>query len=155
MVTVNKKSTISKLLRYKITRTQRIALYMLEHINWCWGRWGTSFDGIMDMVQKLDYFDPVKFKKFKRDLKKLCEEHDIDFGRGWLFLKFWKANRVLVEGIDKLTHWIEEKDQKKKELALKALKLGLNTVGMKYYRWSFKTATFESLFTNYKYIWKK
>lgn len=68
--------------------------------NGCGGKGGLSFDEILEMVEKLEYFDKEKFKKFHTELKEQgCKPHDYKY---WIGGKWW--HKVLADL--ELSNWI-------------------------------------------------
>lgn len=53
--------------------------------NGCGGKWGVSFDEILEMVERFDYFDHDLFEKFHIALRVQCKIHDYRYwiGGNW------------------------------------------------------------------------
>lgn len=68
--------------------------------NGCGAKGGVSFDEILEMVEKLHYFNKTKFERFHRELKaEGCKPHDYKY---WLGGKWY--HKVLADIV--LSNWI-------------------------------------------------
>lgn len=138
--------TINLLTRYDLTIEEWELLELTGITNGCWGKGWFSFSKVLDRIESVPHCNPKKFKQFKRDLRQLCLEHDLDFARGGWLINFFKVNLIFVNKVIKLAHWVNNKQILK--WAKRILLIGLGTVGMKYYRWSFKKLSVEDIFNN-------
>ena len=91
-------STIEKIARYS---DEKIELYKKEWIiNGCGGKGSFKFDKIIsfviDFLQKREGYDAEKGKKLKRDINRVCAEHDIDY---FLHIWFFKSNFIFAKNI--------------------------------------------------------
>lgn len=96
--------TIQRILNYHLTEEQREALYTGGIINWCGGEGSFSFDEFLEKnIEVLDMFIHDKKTELLCDLRRICEEHDIDY-----FFKNWftKSNLIMAIKVFKLLHWI-------------------------------------------------
>jgi len=100
-------STIQKILSYNFNREERRKLYKLWFVNWCWGKWGENFDEILKVnIKFLKNFDPYFLQKLLDDIKKICEEHDLDYQllrNAWFW--FFRANFRMALKLFRLIHW--------------------------------------------------
>lgn len=67
--------------------------------NGCGGKGGVSFDEVLEMVERFDYFDKKLFEKFHRQLKEQCKKHDYKY---WIGGKWY--HKVLADL--ELSNWI-------------------------------------------------
>ena len=76
--------------------------------NGCGGKGGLSFDDILEMVEKLDYFDREKFRKFHRELKEeACTPHDYKYWIGGWWIHKFLADIILSNWIFRNLLWAE------------------------------------------------
>jgi hypothetical protein len=96
--------TIERILNYHLSEDQRDCLYEAGIINGCGGEWAFSFDIFLKKnVEILDIFLVEKKQELLCDLRRICEEHDLDY-----FFKKWftKSNIIMAIKVFKLLHWI-------------------------------------------------
>jgi len=96
--------TIETILSYCFSEEQREALYVCWIINGCGGEWSFSFDDFLEKnIEVLDIFLHEKKTELLCDLRRICEEHDVDF-----FFQKWflKSNLIMAIKVFKLLHWI-------------------------------------------------
>ena len=88
------------ILEYNFTKDEEQSLFFCEIANWCWGKWGMNFDKIIAKnIRYIPTYNLEKKKKFLKDLKRICVEHDVDFR---LKLWFYKSNYKFAKKIYKL-----------------------------------------------------
>lgn len=76
--------------------------------NGCGGKGGLSFDEILEMVEKLEYFDKEKFKKFHTELKEQgCKPHDYKYWIGGKWYHKFLADLELSNWIFMNLQWTE------------------------------------------------
>lgn len=76
--------------------------------NGCGGKGGLSFDEILEMVEKLEYFDKEKFKKFHTELKEQgCKPHDYKYWIGGKWYHKFLADLALSNWIFMNLQWTE------------------------------------------------
>lgn len=75
-----------------LTITELCILDEENIFNGCGGKGGVSFDEVLEMVERFDYFDHDLFEKFHRELKEECKKHDY---RYWIGGKWY--NKVFAD----------------------------------------------------------
>ncbi len=141
--------TIEWLLKYKLTKEQKIKLEIVGICNWCWGKWWFSFDSLFKKLEKISknaervkkYVKPTKklilitskLPSLKSDIKKLCMySHDIDFELWGNIFHFIYANFDFITKIVSLIHWCPKYI---KFIVFCVLSFGLHLFWWKYFRW--------------------
>lgn len=82
-----------------LTITELCILDEEDIFNGCGGKGGVSFDEILEMVERFEYFDDELFQKFHKELKEQCKIHDY---RYWLGGKWY--NKLIADLA--LSNWI-------------------------------------------------
>jgi len=75
--------------------------------NGCGGKGGVSFDEILEMVERFDYFDKNLFEKFHRELKEQCKIHDYKYWLGGKWYNKFLADLALSNWIFRNLQWTE------------------------------------------------
>lgn len=102
------KKTINCISCYNITDEQYAWLIELWLVNWCWANGGFNFDDTLENIKTFPWFDELKLESFKKDLKKICFEHDLDY----LCQKgFYGANYKMARKVKKLLSWTKQYQQ--------------------------------------------
>lgn len=75
-------------------------------INWCWWKWGRSFNKIIKKaILWLPRFDYVKSESLFKKILKACNSHDYEFYIWWNVFNFIAANFRFTKDIFLLTKW--------------------------------------------------
>jgi len=85
-------------------------IHILEEegiFNGCGGKGGVSFDEILEMVERFDYFDHDLFEKFHRELKEQCKKHDYRYWIGGNWFNKFLADLELSNWIFANLQWTE------------------------------------------------
>lgn len=75
--------------------------------NGCGGKGGVSFDEILVLVERFDYFDKSLFEKFHKELKEQCKIHDYKYWIGGKWYHKLLADLVLSSWIFRNLQWTE------------------------------------------------
>lgn len=90
-----------------LTISELCILYEENIFNGCGGKGGVSFDEILEMVERFDYFDHDLFEKFHRELKEECKKHDYRYWIGGSWLDKLLADITLSNWIFMNLQWTE------------------------------------------------
>ena len=97
--------------------------------NWCgWQGW-FNFSDFIEKIKSFENFDKNEFENLKKDLRRLCNEHDLDY---FLQKWFYKSNLIFAFQVTRLikswtTFW-------EKIIVLFTLTFVLNKFWKKYYK---------------------
>lgn len=141
--------TIDKLLKYKLNRTERRTLTKYKIINGCWWSWGFKFDNVFDLISEMEFyknFDSEMLNQLKIDIKKLCEEHDIDFSIYKSKIRFYLANFKLAYWIFKLLNWANIYER---TFAFSGIFIWVNKFWKKYYNKAIKYKSLEEILNKF------
>lgn len=82
-----------------LTITELCILDEEKIFNGCGGKGGVSFDEILEIVEKFNYFNNNLFEKFRRELKEKCKKHDYKY---WIGGKWYDKIIADIE----LSNWL-------------------------------------------------
>lgn len=117
--------TIESILEYHLSEHEKTCLFQCWIINGIGGEGQNIEDILMQNICLVDGFDTSRAEALINDIRKIADEHDIDFR---LKLWFYKANYKFSKKLFHLLHWTS----KRLAIALICFII-LNRYGKKFY----------------------